>query len=89
MNDLQVADSAAICISRKMLLVRIPSRPCMRSVAHLATENRLLIGHLCATPLFATAQVVHFPILTVLLLTGGLQDSDGLTVIPGPFYTVI
>ena len=61
-NDLQPADSAAICISRRLLLVRASAGSWMRSGALLATENRLLIGHLCATPLFATAQVVHFPI---------------------------
>ena len=43
----------------------------------LATENRLLVGHLSATPLFDTAQVVHFPIYTVILLASGLQNSDG------------
>ena len=61
----------------------------MSSGALLATEKCLLVGLLRATPVFATDQVLHFPIYTVILPAGGLQNSDGLTVIPGPFYTVI
>ena len=61
-NYLLPADSTAICIYRKLLLVRALAGSWMRNGALLATENRLLVGHLRATPLFATAQVVHFPI---------------------------
>ena len=61
-RHLQAAASAAIYISRKLLLVCAPADSRMRSGALLATENRLLVGHLCATPVWPMAQVVHFPI---------------------------
>ena len=61
-HHLQVAASGGICISRELLLVRALAGSSIRSGALLETKNCLLVGHLRATPVFATAQVVHFPI---------------------------